>query len=286
MDLTSPRTIRSIQEKFGFTFKKGLGQNFLTSQNVLEEIVDAAEIDSGVIEVGPGFGVLTSELAKNSDKVVTIEIDERLIDVLEYTLADYDNVKIVNADILKLDLHKLIQEEFGNEKVSIAANLPYYITTPIITKLLEEKLPLKNIVVMVQKEVALRMAAKPSSKDYGAITVLCQYYTEPSVVTNVPASLFVPPPKVDSAVLRLKIRENPAVHVTDEKMFFRVVKAAFSQRRKTLLNCLCSNFSFPKEEMSALLEGIGITPSRRGETLSLQEFADISDAITQKTKQG
>ena len=286
MDLTSPRTIRSIQEKFGFTFKKGLGQNFLTSQNVLEEIVDAAEIDSGVIEVGPGFGVLTSELAKNSDKVVTIEIDERLIDVLEYTLADYDNVKIVNADILKLDLHKLIQEEFGNEKVSIAANLPYYITTPIITKLLEEKLPLKNIVVMVQKEVALRMAAKPSSKDYGAITVLCQYYTEPSVVTNVPASLFVPPPKVDSAVLRLKIRENPAVHVTDEKMFFRVVKAAFSQRRKTLLNCLCSNFSFPKEEMSTLLEGIGITPSRRGETLSLQEFADISDAITQKTKQG
>lgn len=284
MDLTSPRTIRSIQEKFGFTFKKGLGQNFLTSQNVLEEIVDAAEIDSGVIEVGPGFGVLTSELAKNSDKVVTIEIDERLIDVLEYTLADYDNVKIVNADILKLDLHKLIQEEFGNEKVSIAANLPYYITTPIITKLLEEKLPLKNIVVMVQKEVALRMAAKPSSKDYGAITVLCQYYTEPSVVTNVPASLFVPPPKVDSAVLRLKIRENPAVHVTDEKMFFRVVKAAFSQRRKTLLNCLCSNFSFPKEEMSALLEGVGITPSRRGETLSLQEFADISDAITQKTK--
>ena len=286
MDLTSPRTIRSIQEKFGFTFKKGLGQNFLTSQNVLEEIVDAAEIDSGVIEVGPGFGVLTSELAKNSNKVVTIEIDERLIDVLEYTLADYDNVKIVNADILKLDLHKLIQEEFGNEKVSIAANLPYYITTPIITKLLEEKLPLKNIVVMVQKEVALRMAAKPSSKDYGAITVLCQYYTEPSVVTNVPASLFVPPPKVNSAVLRLKIRENPAVHVTDEKMFFRVVKAAFSQRRKTLLNCLCSNFSFPKEEMSALLEGIGITPSRRGETLSLQEFADISDAITQKTKQG
>lgn len=285
MDLTSPRTIRSIQEKFGFTFKKGLGQNFLTSQNVLEEIVDAAEIDSGVIEVGPGFGVLTSELAKNSNKVVTIEIDERLLDVLEYTLSDYDNVKIVNADILKLDLHKLIQEEFGDEKVSIAANLPYYITTPIITKLLEEKLPLKNIVVMVQKEVALRMAAKPSSKDYGAITVLCQYYTEPSVVTNAPASLFVPPPKVDSAVLKLKIREKPAVQVQDEKMFFRVVKAAFSQRRKTLLNCLCSNFSFPKEEMSALLEGVGIMPSRRGETLSLQEFADISDAITQKTKQ-
>ncbi len=284
MDLTSPRVIRGIQEKFGFTFKKGLGQNFLTSRNVLEEIVDATDIDSGVIEVGPGFGVLTSELAKHSDKVVTIEIDERLLDVLEYTLADYENVKIVNADILKLDLHKLIQEEFDGEKVSIAANLPYYITTPIITKLLEEKLPLKNIVVMVQKEVALRMAAKPSSKDYGAITVLCQYYTEPSVVTNVPASLFVPPPKVDSAVLKLKLREKPAVQVQDEKMFFRVVKAAFSQRRKTLLNCLCAKFSLPKDEISALLESIGITPSRRGETLSLQEFADIADTLTQKIK--
>ena len=282
MDLTSPRVIRGIQEKFGFTFKKGLGQNFLTSRNVLEEIVDAAEIDSSVIEVGPGFGVLTSELAKHSDKVVTIEIDERLIDVLEYTLADCDNVKIVNADVLKLDLHRLIQEEFDGEKVSLAANLPYYITTPIITKLLEEKLPLKNIVVMVQKEVAQRMAAKPSSKDYGAITVLCQYYTEPSVVTNVPASLFVPPPKVDSAVLKLKLREKPAVQVQDEKMFFRAVKAAFSQRRKTLLNCLCANFSLPKDEISALLENIGITPSRRGETLSLQEFADIADTLTQR----
>ena len=282
MDLTSPRVIRGIQEKFGFTFKKGLGQNFLTSRNVLEEIVDAAEIDSGVIEVGPGFGVLTSELAKHSNKVVTIEIDERLLDVLEYTLADFDNVKILNADVLKLDLNKLIQEEFDGEKVSLAANLPYYITTPIITKLLEEKLPLKNIVVMVQKEVAQRMAAKPSSKDYGAITVLCQYYTEPSVVTNVPASLFVPPPKVDSAVLKLELRENPAVQVQDEKMFFRVVKAAFSQRRKTLLNCLCANFSLPKDEISTLLEGVGIAPSRRGETLSLQEFADIADTFTQR----
>lgn len=280
MDLTSPRVIRSIQEKFGFTFKKGLGQNFLTSQNVLDEIVNAAEIDRGVIEVGPGFGVLTSALAQNSEKVVTIEIDERLIDVLEYTLAEYDNVKIVNDDILKLDLKKLIQSEFGGEKVSIAANLPYYITTPIITKLLEEKLPLKSIVVMVQKEVAQRMTAKPSSKDYGAITVLCRYYTEPSVVANVPASLFVPPPKVDSAVLKLRVLDKPSVDVKDEKIFFRVVKAAFSQRRKTLLNCLCSNFALPKEEMSALLESVGITPSRRGETLSLQEFADIADKLT------
>ena len=280
MDLTSPRVIRSIQEKFGFTFKKGLGQNFLTSRDVLHEIVEAAEPEDGVIEIGPGFGVLTQELAKNSEKVVTIEIDERLIDVLDYTLSDYDNVKIVNKDILKTNLKELIKEEFDGRKVSVAANLPYYITTPIITKLLEEKLPIKSIVVMVQKEVALRLAAKEGSKDYGAISVLCRYYTEPTVVTKVPASLFVPPPKVDSAVLKLKIREKPAVDVLDEKMFFKVVKASFAQRRKTLLNCLCSGFSVPKTQLSSLLESIDILPSRRGETLSIEEFKKISDVFT------
>lgn len=280
MDLTSPKAIRSIQEKFGFTFKKGLGQNFLTSSAILEDIVNAAEIESGVIEVGPGFGVLTSELAKNSDKVITIEIDERLIDVLDYTLAEFDNVKIINADILKLDLKTLIQEEFSNKKVSIAANLPYYITTPIITKLLEEKLPVNNIVVMVQKEVAERMSATPGTKDYGAITVLCRYYTEPSIVTNVSASLFVPPPKVDSAVLKLHILDKPSVEVKDEKLFFRVVRAAFSQRRKTLLNCLAANFPISKQDLSDLLELNDINPSRRGETLSLEEFGVIADALT------
>lgn len=280
MDLTSPRVIRSIQEKFGFTFKKGLGQNFLTSRDVLHEIVEAAEPEDGVIEIGPGFGVLTQELAQNSEKVVTIEIDERLIDVLDYTLSDYDNVKIVNKDVLKTNLKELIKEEFDGRKVSVAANLPYYITTPIITKLLEEKLPIKSIVVMVQKEVALRLAAKEGSKDYGAISVLCRYYTEPTVVTKVPASLFVPPPKVDSAVLKLEIREKPAVDVLDEKMFFKVVKASFAQRRKTLLNCLCSGFSVPKAQISSLLEGIDILPSRRGETLSIEEFKKISDVFT------
>ncbi|MCC8159947.1 MAG: 16S rRNA (adenine(1518)-N(6)/adenine(1519)-N(6))-dimethyltransferase RsmA [Oscillospiraceae bacterium] len=279
MDLTSPKTIRAIQEKFGFTFKKGLGQNFLTSREVLEDISDAAEIENGVIEIGPGFGVLTAQLAAESKKVVTIELDERLIDVLAYTLSDFDNVKIINADVLKLDLKKLIDEEFNGERVSIAANLPYYITTPIISKLLEERLPIKNIVVMVQKEVAARMAAEPSSKDYGAITVMCRYFTEPSIVTDVPAQLFVPRPKVDSAVLKLRVLDKPSVVVIDEKMFFRVVKAAFSQRRKTLLNCLCANFPIPKDEMSSLLESVGVTPSRRGETLSLQEFADVTDAI-------
>ncbi len=279
MDLTSPKTIRAIQEKFGFTFKKGLGQNFLTSREVLEDISDAAEIENGVIEIGPGFGVLTAQLAAESKKVVTIELDERLIDVLAYTLSDFDNVKIINADVLKLDLKKLIDDEFNGERVSIAANLPYYITTPIISKLLEERLPIKNIVVMVQKEVAARMAAEPSSKDYGAITVMCRYFTEPSIVTDVPAQLFVPRPKVDSAVLKLRVLDKPSVVVIDEKMFFRVVKAAFSQRRKTLLNCLCANFPIPKDEMSSLLESVGVTPSRRGETLSLQEFADVTDAI-------
>ncbi len=282
MDLTSPDVIRSIQNKFGFTFKKGLGQNFLTSGSALEDIVLAAEPDGGILEIGPGFGALTSRLARTCEKVVAVELDSRLMSVLEYTLAEFDNIKIINEDVLKLDLKKLIREEFGNKKISVAANLPYYITTPIITKLLEEKPPVKNIVVMVQKEVALRMAAKPASKEYGAISVLCRYYAEPSIIRSVPASLFVPSPKVDSAVLKLKALEKPSVEVKDEKMFFRVVKASFAQRRKTLLNCLCACFSIPKSEMSELLEGVGIMPSRRGETLSLEEFAKISNEIVKK----
>lgn len=280
MDLTSPKTIKSIQTQFGFTFKKGLGQNFLTSRAVLEDIADAAEAEDGVLEIGPGFGVLTRELCEASDKVVSVEIDERLIEVLNYTLADCDNVKIINDDVLKLDLHKLIIDEFSDKKISVAANLPYYITTPVITKLLEERLPLKNIVVMVQKEVALRLCAKHSTKDYGAITVMCRYFTEPEIIRTVPAGLFVPPPKVDSAVLRLRVLDKPSVLVKNEKVFFRTVKAAFSQRRKTLLNCLSSNFDLPKDELSNLLENIGIDPKRRGETLDLNEFARLSDALT------
>lgn len=279
MDLTSPSVIKSIRERFGFTFKKGLGQNFLTSRAVLEDIADAAQTHDGVIEIGPGFGVLTSELASRADKVVAIEIDERLIEVLEYTLSSYDNVKIINDDVLKLDLKELIKNEFEGHEVSVAANLPYYITTPIIAKLLEERLPVKNIVVMVQKEVAERLCAKSGSKDYGAITVMCRYFTNPEIVTTVPASLFVPPPKVDSAVLKLSVLDEPSVSVKDEKLFFRVVKAAFSQRRKTLLNCLCANFPIAKAQMSALLLSADIEPSRRGETLTLEEFAKLSDIL-------
>ncbi len=279
MDLTSPEVIKKIRAKFDFNFKKGLGQNFLTSGDVIDKITHAADPCDGVLEIGPGFGVLTQSLAENSPKVVSVEIDERLNEVLEFTLADYDNVKIINSDVLKIDLKELIKNEFGDKKISVAANLPYYITTPIITKLIEEKLNIKNIVVMVQKEVALRMQAKPGTKDYGAITLLCLYYTQPSIVTNVPASLFVPPPKVDSAVLKLDMLEEPRVKVLDEKMFFRVVKAAFSQRRKTLLNCLSSAFPIPKEQLSKLMEDTGILPTRRGETLDIEEFAKLSDCI-------
>ena len=281
MDLTSPKTIRTIAEQFGFTFKKGLGQNFLTSQTVLEEIADAAEIDGGgVLEIGPGFGVLTQELSKHAKKVVSIEIDERLNDVLDYTLAECENVKIINADVMKTDLPKLIADEFGNERISVAANLPYYITTPIITMLLEQKLAINNIVIMIQKEVAQRLNAQPGTKDYGAITLLCRYYTEPEIITTVPAGMFVPPPKVDSAVLKLRILDEPAVKVKDEAVFFKTVKAAFAQRRKTLLNCLAQAFPMSKPELTELMEGIGIAPSRRGETLSIEEFAKLADALT------
>lgn len=280
MDLTSPRVIKEIAERFGFAFSKGLGQNFLLDESVLDRIVEAAEIDTGVLEVGPGFGVLTKQLAMTGKKVVSVEIDRRLLPILDYTLEEFDNVTVLEQDILKTDVKELIKNEFSDEKISVAANLPYYITTPIITRLIEEKLPLKNIVVMVQKEVAERICAKPGKKDYGAITLLCQYYTEPEIVCVVPAGSFYPPPKVDSAVLRMRVLDKPAVSVKDEKMFFRIVKASFAQRRKTLLNCLQSGFSAEKQRVSQVLLDIGIDPQIRGEKLGLEEFAKIADAFS------
>ncbi len=280
MDLTSPKVIKDIAERFGFGFSKGLGQNFLLDANVLDKIADAAEIDEGVLEIGPGFGVLTKRLCETGKKVVSVEIDKRLIPILDFTLSEFDNVKIIEKDILKTDVKELIKTEFGDTKISVAANLPYYITTPIITRLIEEKLPLKNIVVMVQKEVAERIAAKPGKKDYGAISVLCQYYTNPRLVTIVPAGSFYPAPKVDSAVLCMEVCEEPNVEVGDEKMFFKVVKAAFSQRRKTLLNCLSSGFGADKQVISGILESVEISPSVRGEKLGLIEFAKIADAFS------
>lgn len=282
MNLTSPKIIKEICSRFNFKFSKGLGQNFLLDENVLDKIVDAAQIDEGVLEIGPGFGVLTGKLAENADKVVSVEIDKKLIPVLEYTLAEYNNVKIVEKDILKIDLHKLIADEFGENKISVAANLPYYITTPIITTLIEEKLPIKNIVVMVQKEVAERICAAPGKKDYGAISVLCQYYTEPELVTTVPAGSFMPPPKVDSAVLCMKLREKPAAEPADEEYFFKVVKAAFAQRRKTLVNCLANGLGIDKRTAAEVIESCGLAADIRGERLSIKEFAYISDKLSGK----
>ena len=279
MDLTSPKAIREIQNRFGFTFKKGLGQNFLTSREALGKIADAAEIDGGVIEIGPGFGVLTRELCERAEKVAAVELDERLIEVLGFTLADCPNVKIICGDAMKIDFKALIAEEFAGMSVSIAANLPYYITTPIITRLIEDRLDVKNIVVMVQKEVAERLCAKAGTKDYGAVSVFCQYFTKPEIAAVVPAGMFVPQPKVDSAVVKMRVLDEASVKTKDEKLFFRIVKAAFSQRRKTLLNCIAGAFPISKEELSGVMTDIGIVPSRRGETLDLNEFASLADAL-------
>lgn len=283
-DLTSPKNISAIARHFNFTFKKGLGQNFLTSKDVLEKIVLASDCADGVIEIGPGFGVLTKELSKSSKKVVALEIDERLNDVLQYTLDGCDNVKIINCDVMKADIAEIIKNEFNGERVSVAANLPYYITTPILVRLIEGGFPLKSIVVMIQKEVAERLAAKPATKDYGAISVLCAYYCKTELIASVPPSFFVPPPKVDSAVLKLTFLDKPAVSVKDEKLFFKTVKAAFSQRRKTLLNCFNSFFSIPKEELKEIFAAADIDPVRRGETLSLEEFANLADTLADNMK--
>jgi 16S rRNA (adenine1518-N6/adenine1519-N6)-dimethyltransferase len=279
MDLTDIRTLKEIERKFDFGFSKGLGQNFLLDSSVLDEIAEAAQITDGVLEIGPGFGVLTNRLSKSAKKVVSVEIDTRLLPVLEFTLGDCNNVKIIEGDILKMNVKDLMAREFGENEVSIAANLPYYITTPIITSLIEAKLPVKNIVVMVQKEVAERIAAKPASKDYGAITVLCNYYTNPRIVCTVPARSFYPAPKVDSAVLCMEVLDKPSVCVKDEKLFFKVVKSAFLHRRKTLVNCLANDFGIEKSALASMLQSLGIDSLVRGERLGLSDFAKISDKL-------
>lgn len=276
MELTSIKTIKEIKTMFGFDFSKGLGQNFLTDANVLDNIAEAASGTEGVLEIGPGFGVLTKTLSQNFEKVVSIEIDKSLLPVLDFTLGECKNVKIINSDFMKLNLAELIKTEFDSKKISVAANLPYYITTPIITTLLEGGYDIENIVVMVQKEVAQRFCAKEGTKEYGAISVLCRYYTEPEIICNVPAGSFYPAPKVDSAVVRMRVLDKPAVQVVDEKHFFKVVKASFAQRRKTLLNCLSNGFSSDKEKIKEVLDAVGIDAAIRGERLGVFEFAKIS----------
>lgn len=284
-DIATPVRTRAILEKYGFSFKKSLGQNFLIDTNILKRIVDFAEIteESGAIEIGPGIGALTEQLARRSKKVVAFEIDQRLLPILSETLSPYPNVKIIHRDVLQANVKQVIVEEFNDLKdIMVVANLPYYVTTPIIMKLLEEKLPIRGIVVMLQKEVADRISASPGTKDYGSLSIAIQYYTKAETVMVVPKTVFVPQPNVDSAVIRLTKREKPAVSVRDEDFFFKVTKASFAQRRKTLLNNLTSQLpdgKSKKEEIILALEASGIEPSRRGETLSLEEFARLSDEL-------
>lgn len=274
-------TIKDILKRHGFTFSKALGQNFLINPSVcprMAELSGAGE-GVGVIEVGPGIGVLTNELCKLADKVVAIELDKRLLPVLDETLAEYDNVKVINADVLELDLNKLIAEEFPGMEVVICANLPYYITSPVIMKLLEDRLPITAITVMVQKEAAQRICAPVGSRESGAVTVSVNYYAEPSLQFHVSAGSFMPAPKVDSAVIRLDIRETPPVEV-DEKMFFSVVKAAFSQRRKVISNSLSSGLKMSKDEINGVLERAGVPANARAEKLSLEDFAKIANEVS------
>ncbi|UOY91410.1 16S rRNA (adenine(1518)-N(6)/adenine(1519)-N(6))-dimethyltransferase RsmA [Ectobacillus sp. JY-23] len=286
-DIATPNRTKLILEKYGFSFKKSLGQNFLIDTNVLNRIVDCADLDntSGAIEVGPGIGALTEQLAKRANKVVAFEIDQRLLPILEETLAPYPHAKVIHSDILKADVKQVMKEEFREgQDVMIVANLPYYITTPILFKLLEENLPIRGIVAMMQKEVADRITAGPGTKEYGSLSIAIQYYTEAETVLTVPRTVFVPQPNVDSAVIRLTKRSKPLVDVTDEAFFFSVIRASFAQRRKTLMNNLANNLSgIPKDKiwLEQTLLGIDIDPKRRGETLTIEEFARLSNALLQ-----
>ncbi|XID91772.1 16S rRNA (adenine(1518)-N(6)/adenine(1519)-N(6))-dimethyltransferase RsmA [Paenibacillaceae bacterium WGS1546] len=279
---TSGRT-REIIRKHGFTFKKSLGQNFLIDGRVLDRIIEAAELDRtrGALEIGPGIGSLTERLAQSAGKVAAIEIDRRLIPILQDVLSPYENVSVMNEDVLKADLHRLWTDSFaGLDGVSVVANLPYYVTTPIIMRLLEERLPIENIVVMVQKEVAERIAAQPGGKAYGTLSIAVQYYCEPELVCVVPGRAFMPPPNVDSAVIKLELRPEPAVRVPDEALYFRVVHASFAQRRKTLANNLAALAGKERKgELGELLRECGVLPERRAETLTLQEFANVCEAL-------
>ncbi|MFC5452659.1 16S rRNA (adenine(1518)-N(6)/adenine(1519)-N(6))-dimethyltransferase RsmA [Paenibacillus aestuarii] len=283
-DVATPSKTKEILKRHDLVLKKSLGQNFLIDHNILNKIVSAAELgpDKGALEIGPGIGALTQQLAKLAGRVLAIEIDQRLLPILGETLEPYPHASVVHGDVLKQDLPALFRQHFaGVDGVSVVANLPYYITTPIIMKLLEEKLPLDNIVVMIQKEVADRMAARPGTKDYGSLSIAVQFHCEAELVTIVPRTVFVPQPNVDSAVIRLRVRKAPPVDVADEAFFFEVVQASFVQRRKTIYNNLAARF-FSKEtksELEAILLACGIEPQRRGETLSMEEYARLSAAL-------
>lgn len=273
--IASPEVVHYICKRFGIHMSKKLGQNFLIRRSVVDEIVAAAELTAGepVLEIGPGIGTLTQGLAQSGAAVTAVELDRRLLEVLDTTLAQYDNVRIIHGDVLKVN----IPEIMNHKPFKVVANLPYYITTPIIMSLLEMKLPIERLVVMVQREVAERMVAQPGTKAYGALSVAVQYYTEPSIVMDVPPRAFMPAPEVTSAVICCRLREKPPVEVADEKLFFRVVKAAFAQRRKTFSNTMKTT-GLDKETIASVLAKANIDGARRGETFSLQELADVANA--------
>lgn len=280
-NLTNILTIKDILSRHGFTFSKALGQNFLINPSVCPRMADycGAKEGVGVIEVGPGVGVLTHELCLRADKVVSIELDKRLLPVLDETMAEHSNFKVINDDILKIDLHKLIEQEFKGMRVVVCANLPYYITSPVIMKLLEDKLPIDSITVMVQKEAAQRICAELGTRNSSAVTVAVNYYSSPELLFHVSAGSFMPAPKVDSAVIRLNVSEKPRVQTSDEKLFFRVVKAAFAQRRKTLTNSLSSGLGIAKPKIEQALTQCELPTTVRAEQLTLEDFAKIADGI-------
>lgn len=281
MELSDKKSVSRILESGGFTFKKSLGQNFLIDPSVCPAMADAAcGEDTGVIEIGPGAGVLTAELAKRAKRVVSIELDERLRQVLAKTLADFDNVKLIFADVMKTDLSAVIKENFSDcGRVTVCANLPYYITSPVIMSLLESRLPVESITVMVQKEAAQRLCAEVGSRDAGAVTAAVKYYAESEILFEVPKTSFLPPPKVDSAVIQLKILEKPPVETKDEEFFFKFVKSCFAQRRKTLVNTVSSTLGIDKETLRGALADIGLEPTVRGEALTLPQLAELADCL-------
>ena len=280
-----PQNTIAVLQKYHFNFQKKFGQNFLIDTTVLDRIISSAEItkEDCVLEIGPGIGTMTQYLAERAGSVVAVEIDKALLPILEETLQDYDNVTVINDDILKVDINRLVEEKNGGRPIKVVANLPYYITTPIIMGLFENHVPIKSITVMVQKEVADRMQVGPGTKDYGALSLAVQYYAKPYIVANVPPNCFMPRPKVGSAVIRLERYENPPVTVKDEKLMFRLIRASFNQRRKTLANGLKNSpeLDYTKEEIEAAIEALGRGASIRGEALTLEEFAKLADLLSE-----
>lgn len=281
--LSNPQKTIEVIKKWNFAFNKRFGQNFLIDSHVLNKIIAGAEVgpDDVVLEIGPGIGTMTQYLAEAAGKVIAVEVDKNLLPILEETLAPYDNVQVIHADVLSLDLNQLVQDEAGGKPIKVVANLPYYITTPIIMGLFEQHVPLANMTVMVQKEVAARMKAGPGSKDYGALSLAVQYYAEPYIVANVPQNCFMPRPNVDSAVIRLTRFEKPPVEVKDEAFMFKLIRASFNQRRKTLVNGLsnAADLHLTKAQILEVLASLGISETIRGEALTLTQFAAIANAF-------